>query len=116
VILAQLSKQSGQSATHLSWQVRVANPRNDGLLKSACTVIAAQYFSRAGMENQILSIENKVTYTVYPGCVGMGSVSAMANSAKCAILRLAQEAEERLSLCKMKPDKPVTSLTDGFQA
>jgi hypothetical protein len=60
------------------------------------------------MENQILSIENKVGYAVYPGCV--------TNSATCAILRLAHEADERLFLCNMKPDKPVTSLTDGFQA
>jgi hypothetical protein len=68
------------------------------------------------MENQILSIENKVSDAVHPGCGGCASVSAMTNSAKYAILRLAQDAEERLFLCKMKPGTPVTSLTDGFQA
>jgi hypothetical protein len=50
------------------------------------------------MEKQILSIEKTVSYAVYPGCVAVGSVSAMTNRAKCAILRLAQEAEERLFL------------------
>src|SRR6266496_3383874 len=108
----------------LSWQVLVEE--STSRKSSYCRAITIRLHrngrailqsSRHGEANrQIFSIESKVSYAVQSisWLRSFASLSAMTVSAKCAVLRLAQEAEERPFLCNMKPGQPVPSLTDGF--